>query len=576
MKRNLLFAGALIATLLAALCARMNPFWNGALAVFSATAVICALDFLRRYPAINRYLPFLAVLVSAAVFAVVGAMDYSWVPLFAGFSVLALLGLLDLVQAPHSLRRNYPLIGRLRWMFEAIRPEIRQYLFESDTDGKPFSREQRALVYQRAKGANAAHPFGTELDVYGDGYEWIAHSVMPRKKTDADPRITIGGAQCRQPYSASVYNISAMSFGALSSNAIRALNRGAKAGGFYHDTGEGGVSAYHREFGGDLVWEIGSGYFGCRRKDGGFDTEQFKTTAQLSQVKMIEIKLSQGAKPGHGGVLPGRKVTQEIAQARGVAVGEDCISPAAHTAFDTPIGLMQFVAQLRQLSGGKPTGFKLCIGDAVEFIAIVKAMIETGIIPDFIVVDGAEGGTGAAPLELSNHVGMPLREGLIFVLNVLTGAGLREQLCVGAAGKVTSAYGLAANLALGADWCNAARGFMFAIGCVQSLSCHTDRCPTGVATQDPRRVRGLVVSDKAERVTSFHRSTVEALTEIVAAAGLEHPDDLQPAHLWQRTGSHQICSAEDCYEFLAPGALLENPPAHWRQRWQAARADRFR
>lgn len=576
MKHNLLYAAALIATVVSALCAAMNPFWTGALAVFLILSLLGTLDLLRRYPAINRYLPYGLVLLATGTFAVIGAMNYDWAPVFAILAVLSSLGTLDLFQNRHSLRRNYPLIARLRWLIEAIRPELRQYLFESDTDGRPFSREERALVYRRAKGANDAHPFGTELDVYSEGYEWIAHSVAPKKMIDTDLRIRIGGAQCTQPYSASVFNISAMSFGSLSSNAIRALNRGAKAGGFYHDTGEGGVSRYHREFGGDLVWELGSGYFGCRADDGGFDAAQFRETAALEQIKMIEIKLSQGAKPGHGGVLPGKKVTAEIAEARGVPAGEDCVSPAAHSAFDSPIGLMQFVDELRRLSGGKPTGFKLCIGDPTEFMAIAKAIIETGITPDFIVVDGAEGGTGAAPLELSNHVGMPLREGLIFVQNVLVGAGLREQLHLGAAGKVTSGYGLAANLALGADWCNAARGFMFAIGCVQSLSCHTDRCPTGVATQDQRRIRGLVVPDKAERVESFHRQTVEGLAQIVAAAGLLHPESLQPEHLWQRTGPNQVCSAADCYEFLQAGALLDgSAPKAWQKRWQAAHADQF-
>ena len=575
LKRNLLLVTALLATAVSALGAMMNPFWNGALAVFSAFSIIAAIDFLYRYPAVNRYLPYLAILLAAGSFAVVGAMDHYWVPLFATFSVLALVGTLDLFQQRQSLWRNYPLISRVRWAIEAVRPELRQYLFESDSDGRPFSREERALVYQRAKGAIDSHPFGTELDVYSEGYEWIAHSIAPRPKPAGDLRVTIGGDQCSQPYSASVFNISAMSFGSLSANAIRALNRGAKAGSFYHDTGEGGVSRYHREFGGDLVWELGSGYFGCRADDGRFDPEKFRETASLDQIRMIEIKLSQGAKPGHGGVLPGPKVTEEIAEARGVPIGEDCISPSAHSAFDSPIGLMKFVAQLRELSGGKPVGFKLCIGDPTEFMAIAKAMLETGITPDFIVVDGAEGGTGAAPLELSNHVGMPLREGLILVQNVLVGTGLRERLHLGAAGKVTSGYGLAANLALGADWCNAARGFMFALGCVQSLSCHTDRCPTGVATQDPKRARGLVVPDKAARVASFHRHTVDALAEIVAAAGLSHPEDLEPEHLWQRVGPNQVCSAADCYEFLQPGALLGVPPERWQKRWNTARADRF-
>ncbi|MDE2150590.1 MAG: FMN-binding glutamate synthase family protein [Gammaproteobacteria bacterium] len=523
-----------------------------------------------------RYFVYAATLVLTAVFAGLAAAGMRWTlwPLPV-FTVLAALGTLDLIQRRHNLRRNYPVTARIRWMIESIRPELRQYLFESDTDGKPFSREQRALVYRRAKNVNDAHPFGTEYDVYADGYEWISHSITPKPKCEDCFRIDVGGSQCGQPYSASVFNISAMSFGALSPNAIRALNRGAKLGEFAHDTGEGGLSDYHRENGGDLIWEIGSGYFGCRTEGGAFDPERFAETAHLPQVKMVEVKLSQGAKPGHGGVLPACKVSAEIARVRGVPLGRDCVSPAYHGAFSTPVELLQFVARLRELSGGKPAGFKLCVGDPVEFLAIVKAMLSTGILPDFIVVDGAEGGTGAAPLELSNHVGMPLREGLLLVHNALVGVDLRDKIRIGASGKVTNGFRLAANLALGADWCNAARGFMFALGCVQSQSCHTDRCPTGVATQDPVRQRAIDVPDKAQRVANFHRHTVAALAEIVAAAGLEHPQNLTPVHLYRRTGITEVKSAAQCYAFLRPCQLLDGSPCWLGPYWQAADPQRF-
>jgi len=496
-----------------------------------------------------------------------------WVVALSGG--LAALGLYDLMQRRHTLWRNYPLIAHFRWLFEALRPELRQYLFESETDGRPFSREQRSLVYRRAKNVNDKHPFGTEHDLTAGGYEWVNHSLRPRAVATDAPRITVGGDQCAKPYSASVFNISAMSFGALSANAVRALNRGSRLGGFAHDTGEGGVSSYHLEAGGDLIWEIGSGYFGCRDDAGRFDGGRFGETASLDQVRMIEVKLSQGAKPGHGGVLPGCKVTGEIASARGVPAGVDCISPAGHSAFGTPVGLLEFLAELRDRSGGKPVGFKLCIGQPVEFMSIVKAMLVTHILPDFIVIDGAEGGTGAAPLELSNRVGTPLREGLIFARNILVGAGLRDRIRLAASGRITSGYWLAANMALGADWCNAARGFMFALGCVQSLKCHTDHCPTGVATQSALRQRGLVPADKAERVASFQRHTVAALSEIVATAGLEHPSQLSPQHLWRRSETGEARPVSDCYTLLEPRSLLNDAPPPFADWWRLADADRF-
>ena len=495
----------------------------------------------------------------------------------AAGTVLVLLGSWDLLQTRSTLRRNYPILAHFRYGLESVGPEIRQYFIESDTAEAPFSRQQRALVYQRAKRVNDVRPFGTQQDVYGVDYEWINHSIAPTSIPDADFRIAIGAASA-QPYSASVFNISAMSFGALSAAAIRALNAGAKRGGFYHDTGEGSISPYHREAGGDLVWEIGSGYFGCRDDDGRFSEERFVANARDAQVRMIEIKLSQGAKPGHGGVLPAPKVSAEISATRGVPVGKDCVSPARHTAFSTPVGLLEFVQRLRDLSGGKPTGFKLAIGHPWEWFGIAKAMQETGILPDFIVVDGAEGGTGAAPAEFIDHVGVPMHEALMLVHNTLVGLDLRERIRIGAAGKVVSAFDIARTLAMGADWCNAARGYMFALGCIQSMSCHTDRCPTGVATQDPSRWKKLDVPDKASRVAEFHGNTLHALRDLLCAAGLEHPDQLGPEHILRRVSPTEVRSLASLYRFLRPGELLGGRiPEHavFQDFWQAARSDAF-
>jgi glutamate synthase domain-containing protein 2 len=472
------------------------------------------------------------------------------------------LGARDTQQRRHSVLRNYPVIGHLRFLLEFIRPEMRQYFIESDSEAAPFSRQQRSLVYQRAKGAPDKRPFGTQLDVQAAGYEWINHSVAPTKVGSHDFRITIGdggeggGSGCTQPYSASIFNISAMSFGALSANAILALNGGAKRGNFAHDTGEGSISEHHRVHGGDLIWEVGSGYFGCRNDDGSFSEERYAANALDPQVKMIELKLSQGAKPGHGGVLPGPKVTIEIANARGVPVGVDCVSPASHSAFSTPVEMMHFIARLRELSGGKPTGFKFCIGHPWEWFAMAKAMQETGILPDFIVVDGAEGGTGAAPLEFTDHVGAPLQEGLLLVHNTLVGLNLRSRIKIGCAGKVVSAFDIARLMALGADWCNAARGFMFALGCIQAQACHTGACPTGVTTQDPKRQRALVVPDKIERVWRFHEHTLHALQELVQAAGLRHPGEITASHIVRRTSDHEVKLLVNQLSFAAPGALL--------------------
>ncbi len=492
---------------------------------------------------------------------------------FAGF---ALLGLRDLLQTKHSILRNYPIAAHLRFLLENIRPEMRQYFFEADKDGTPFPRDKRAIVYQRAKKALDKRPFGTQYDVYCDSFEWLQHSIVPEEPAKEPFRVVIGGPDTTKPYSASVFNISAMSYGSLSANAIRALNRGAKLGGFAHDTGEGGVSPYHREHGGDLIWELGSGYFGCRNDDGSFSRERFATAAANPQIKMIEVKLSQGAKPGHGGVLPAAKVTAEIAKIRGIPLGRDCISPARHPAFSTPIELMHFIAELRLLSGGKPTGFKLCVGHPCELMALIKAMLATGITPDFIVVDGKEGGTGAAPLEFMDHVGMPLRDGLSIVHNSLVGAGIRDRIRIGASGKIVSAFDMARAMAIGADWCNAARGFMFAVGCIQAQQCHTGHCPTGVATQDPLRQRAVVVPDKAQRVASFHRETVKALSELIAAAGLKHPSQLRPHHIMHRVSTNRAVSFSEIYPVMEPGALVAGGgPARLREAWEAADAASF-
>lgn len=489
------------------------------------------------------------------------------------------LGLYDVLQTRHSILRNYPIMGHFRFLFESIRPEIRQYLIEGDQESVPFSRSQRSLVYQRAKDENAEKPFGTLLNVYGEGYEFIVHSMSPIAASDTENfRITIGNDQCGQPYSTSIFNISAMSFGSLSANAIRALNRGAKAGNFYHDTGEGSISPFHLEAGGDLVWEIGSGYFGCRTLDGKFDPEKFAQQARLPSVKMIEIKLSQGAKPGHGGILPKEKISPLIAEVRGVSREHDCVSPAKHSAFNTPLEFVHFLQQLRELSGGKPVGFKLCIGQPWEFMGIIKAVLETNIIPDFIVVDGAEGGTGASPLEFTDHIGTPLREGLLFVHNTLVGVKLREKIKIGASGKIISAFDIASILAIGADWANSARGFMFALGCIQSQTCHTNKCPTGVATQNESRQKALVVPDKALRVQRFHHNTLHALAEMIAAAGLSHPSDIKAHHLVSRFSATEIKNYAQIHFYLTPGELLteEIETSHfYNQMWKVARSDCF-
>ncbi len=488
-----------------------------------------------------------------------------------------LLGFIDMLQKRQTIRRLYPVLGRIRYTLESVRAEIQQYFIESETNGMPASREYRSLIYQRAKGDRDTRPFGTVFDVNSDGYEWVNHSLAPKVVTNHDPRVRFGGPACTQPYDASPLNISAMSFGSLSQNAILALNKGAKIGGFAHNTGEGGLSPYHLEYGGDLIWQIGTGYFGCRNPQGNFDADIFQKKAVLPVVKMIEIKLSQGAKPGHGGMLPAVKLTEEIAEIRHVPMGHDVISPAAHTAFDSPRGLLEFVQQLRDLCGGKPVGFKLCIGKRDEFLAICKAMLETGITPDFITIDGAEGGTGAAPAELTNSVGTPLRDALIFVNSALIGIGLRDKIRIIAAGKIFTAFHLLRVIALGADAANSARGMMFSLGCVQSRKCHTDRCPTGIATQNPARYKALVVEDKAQRVANFHRETVANLAELLGVAGLENLDQLKPQHINHRVKGNFIRNYAQIYPRISPSCLLRDDfiPEDWREDWELANANRW-
>ena len=519
-----------------------------------------------------RYSTFAA----AAFLFLAGLLLTNWWLIIIG-GLLVALGIYDIMQSKHAILTNYPVAGHVRYVLEDFRPEIRQYLLENDKEQVPFSRQQRALVYQRAKNVSDTNAFGTLDNLYAQGKEWFLQSALSHPLEKQDFRITVGGERCIQPHDMSVFNISAMSFGSLSANAIMALNQGAKIGGFTHDTGEGAISPYHRKFGGDLIWELGTGYFGCRTAEGNFDAQSFAEKAVDPQVKMIEIKLSQGAKPGKGGVLPSEKITQEIADTRQVLTGQDCVSPSSHIAFSTPRELVAFWQQLRDLSGGKPVGFKLCIGQPWQFMAIVKAMMETDNYPDFIVIDGAEGGTGAAPVEFMDSVGMPLIDGFLFVHNTLVGAGIREKIKLGVSGKIVSGFDIARMLALGADWCNSARGFMFAVGCIQSRSCHTNTCPVGVATQDPYRQKALDVPSKAERVASFHKNTLKSLSSIVGAVGLEHPSQLQPYHIARRLDDGQIKLLSKFFYFADEGALLDHSARAdvFNQMWVMADADTF-
>lgn len=498
-----------------------------------------------------------------------------WWIVVAAVAALAVLGTWDLLQTRHSILRAFPILGHARFLAELIRPEIYQYFIESNTDGAPFNRETRDAVYRRAKGTKGDEPFGTEHNVNAIGHEFLPHSLRARIATDLSPKVRLGGPDCTQPYDIALLNVSAMSFGALSANAIEALNGGAARGGFAHDTGEGAISPYHLKHGGDLIWEIGSGYFGCRTADGHFDPELFREKAAIPSVKAISIKLSQGAKPGLGGVLPGPKVTPEIAATRGVPVGQTVVSPPAHTAFGTPLELMHFIATLRSLSGGKPVGFKLCVGARTEFLSICKAMLQTGITPDFIIVDGSEGGTGAAPQEFVDHVGMPLTEGLMLVQNCLVGTGLRQHIKIGASGKVTSGFDIVTRICQGADFTLSARAMMFAVGCIQAMKCHTNACPTGVATQDAGLSRALYVPDKIERVANFQRATVASAAQMIASMGLNGFDELTPSMLNRRIDTYRNKTYAEIYEWLMPGDLLESPPEAWLSDWIEASAEEF-
>jgi len=517
------------------------------------------------------------VVLSTIFSLLVGLLGTIWPSFYVLFVLilpLIVLGVIDMCQKEHSIRRLYPIIGRFRYLLESIRPEIQQYFVESETNGVPANREFRSLIYQRAKGDRDTRAFGTIFSVNQDGYEWLNHSLSPKPIKEDNPRIRFGGPDCTQPYDASPLNISAMSFGALSKNAILALNKGAKAGGFAHNTGEGGLSPYHLKYGGDLIWQIGTGYFGCRNDKGCFDRTLFAEKARFPSVKMIEIKLSQGAKPGHGGILPAVKLTQEIAEIRHVPMGHDVISPPGHTAFNNPKELLAFVKELRVLSGGKPVGFKLCVGIKKEFLGICKAMLETGITPDFITVDGGEGGTGAAPAEMANSVGTPLRDALIFVNSALMGVNLRDRIRIIASGKIFSAFHMLRVIALGADTVNSARGMMFSLGCIQSRLCNTDRCPTGIATQNPARYKALVVEEKSRRVANFQYEMIQHIKELLASAGLEYLDQLGPTHINRRVKGTIIKTYQQLYPCARNGCLLSDEmiPEDWKENWRLASA----
>lgn len=525
---------------------------------------------------LNRLLTVGAVWVLGVAAMALAAFHSGWwavlaVPLLA----LAALGTWDLAQKQHTILRLYPIFGHIRWLMELIRPEIRQYFIESNTEASPFDRETRDMVYERAKGTKSTEPFGTERNVNAVGYEFLRHSLRARFADELDPRVRLGGPECSQPYDIALLNVSAMSFGSLSANAVEALNAGAARGGFAHDTGEGGISPYHLRGGGDLIWEIGSGYFGCRDTEGRFDPAPFTEKATMPSVKAVSVKLSQGAKPGLGGVLPGAKVSPEIAATRGVPVGHTVISPPAHGAFQTPIELMEFIGSLRSMSGGKPVGFKLCVGSRSEFLSICKGILATGIAPDFVIVDGSEGGTGAAPQEFEDHVGMPLTEGLMLVHNSLVGTGLRDQIKIGASGKVATGVDIVSRICQGADFTLSARAMMFAVGCIQALKCNTNRCPTGVATQDPARARALDVADKTARVFNFQRATVASAAQIVASMGLTGLHELSPAMLNRRTEGQGARTYAEIYDWLMPGELLDGPPQAWLSDWIEASAERF-
>src|SRR3954452_163557 len=516
----------------------------------------------------------IAVLLFGAGIVLTVVAGVGWIALVVVAGALTAVGVYDLVQREHNILRNYPILGHMRFAMEAIRPELQQYFIERNTDGRPFDRDTRTSIYQRAKGIKDEQAYGTERDANVVGYEWLMHSTAPKEPPEELPRVRIGGPDCTRPYSMALLNVSAMSFGALSGAALTALNRGAAAGGFAHDTGEGGLTRYHLQ-GGDVIWELGSGYFGARTKDGGFDRGEFRDKAAHERVRCVSLKLSQGAKPGIGGQVPGAKVTKEIAQARDVPQGKSCVSPAAHKVFSTPRELILFIAHFREPAGGKPAGFKLCVGLRHELLAICKAMVEEGITPDFIVVDGAEGGTGAAPMEYEDNVGTPLTEGLIMVHNALVGTGLRDRIRIGASGKIATGTDIVKRLAIGADYTNSARAMMMAVGCIQSQRCHTNTCPVGVATQDPKRSRALDVPDKTERVRRYQESVVNEAMRVMGSMGVPHPSQLTPHMLMRRDMDSHSRSYAELYHWLEPGELLSAPPEFWAKDWERADPDTF-
>ena len=522
---------------------------------------------------------FIFVIILLVVAISVWSYFWIWALLFFALILpLIVLGIIDMTQTKQSIRRNFPLLGRLRYVFEDFRPKIQQYFVESDTDGAPINRNDRSVIYQRAKKQIDTTPFGTQLNVYSEGYEWMSHSIVPLDfhTVNHHPRVLVGNKDCKQPYEASILNVSAMSFGSLSSHAVEALNAGAKIGGFAHNTGEGGLSPHHLKHGGDIIWQIGTGYFGARDEDGKFSDEAFKKNATRPEVKMIEIKLSQGAKPGHGGILPAKKNTPEVAAIRLVKPGTTVFSPPYHSAFSTPKELLHFVQKLRELSGGKPVGFKLCVGRKSEFISVCKAMVELDTYPDFITVDGGEGGTGAAPPEFSNFVGMPLLEGLSFVDNMLRGFGVRHHIKVAASGKILTGFHILRAVALGADMCNSARAMMMALGCIQALECNKNTCPTGVATQDPELVDGLVIDDKKVRVANFHKNTVESFVELMAAAGIDNPSKLNRHQLNRRVFMNEVKTLEEIYPSIPVSSMLANPvPERYRMSFESASSEKF-
>lgn len=521
------------------------------------------------------------VVVSIVVTMLMLLWAWFWWPALFGFLIIGPvigMGIQDMIQKKQSIKRNFPVLGRLRYVFEDMRPKIQQYFVESDTDGSPINRIDRSVIYQRAKKQIDTTPFGTQLNVYAEGYEWMSHSIVPLDfhKMDQNPRVQVGNKDCKQPYSASILNVSAMSFGSLSSNAVEALNAGAKIGGFAHNTGEGGISHHHTDNGGDLIWQIGTGYFGARDEAGNFNPEGFRKNALRPEVKMIELKLSQGAKPGHGGILPAKKNTPEIAAIRLVKAGTTVFSPPYHSAFQTPREMILFIKQMRDLSEGKPVGFKLCIGRKSEFISICKAMVELDTYPDFITVDGGEGGTGAAPPEFSNFVGMPLLEGLAFVDNMLKGYNIRQHIRVIASGKILTGFHMIRAIALGADMCNSARAMMMALGCIQALECNKNTCPTGVATQDPKLVQGLDIADKKVRVANFHKHTVESFVELLAAAGLDNPRKLNRHQISRRIFMNEIKTLAEIYPSIPVGSMLDcSVPDPYKKSCESASADHF-